>query len=927
MIKLAEASCRFQVSQLVTGKAELAAKSSSSRRMMMTGACLCQWCYVYLGDLARYREQLAPKPDWSKPREYYFNAQLLAPKDGRPYNQLAVVAISAQRRLDAVYFYMRSLAAKNQWLSAHDSLVGIFEDTCRKAKKVEEEEKARRCNTNKEQKKGPREPSTRHVPRKGAIRRKETWVMPGTEESLKMRSSRHSAGRRPPGMEQSGCAGEGVAIAEQCEQVVTSELNRKLTSAFLVVHGKLFTKIGIESFSISLRRFVSLWRCALLRTQETVLDSSQTLKMVIINIFNIHHVKQNSDNEAGKKLYCGMAFSLSLELCTAIFQSYLKQLESNGENMAATPLVPPALGPQPPRETSSKDSPRSDQDSSSSLSASPSLCDLDSTAFLLPAVKLWFDWLERQQDFWTSFLPGVDRKTLSTFWDAVFLFLNKCFALHKSELCSVSLVPKPPLLWEDKITAGFIPLKGSISTEETFAIADAMQLSPEQHHAQCLLRLSVIMKFVCIPVVEEEGSNRIEGAIDRESEEGLTAELQDVQLLEAPDENLADDEVKELPHVAEEQIIEESTSDGEDVAIDQLKKERDKLSKEVESHHHAIENVQTLISEAINKASEEVYIEPKYLVPDTNCFISSLPAIQALVKSQLFVVAVPLIVMAELDGLSKGSDLESSTTSAKISSAKQAIEYARTEILNKSSHIKLLTTQGSLLSSLQLKEEVGEEASNDNLILRSSMYLHTKMDKGTKGVDFYSVVLLTDDRNLRVKALANSLPVKDMSAFMLMANLAQAQLGGQLEEGHGSGSDISHSRPADILVPNWLSGKPAAFDLTVVSPLNSKTLNEAGATGGSAAGNVEARKHTANDQKCRELGWVCVPLAVETYGCWGEEAQCSVSRLAARLALQLQCSKSKAITNIYQRLNLTLVRCNARALLSRSRLQHAEGMG
>ena len=128
-------------------------------------------------------------------------------------------------------------------------------------------------------------------------------------------------------------------------------------------------------------------------------------------------------------------------------------------------------------------------------------------------------------------------------------------------------------------------------------------------------------------------------------------------------------------------------------------------------------------------------------------------------------------------------------------------------------------------------------------------------------------------------------------------------------------------------MPNWLSGKPAVFDLTVVSPLNSKTLNEVGATGGSAAGNAEARKHTANDQKCRELGWVCVLLAGETYGCLGEEAQCSVSPLAAGLALQLQCSKSKAITNIYQRLNLTLVRCNARALLARSRLQHAEDMG
>ena len=44
---------------------------------------------------------------------------------------------------------------------------------------------------------------------------------------------------------------------------------------------------------------------------------------------------------------------------------------------------------------------------------------------------------------------------------------------------------------------------------------------------------------------------------------------------------------------------------------------------------------------------------------------------------------------------------------------------------------------------------------------------------------------------------------------------------------------------ADILVPNWMIGKPAAFDLTVVSPLNSATLNEAGARSGSAAGKAE----------------------------------------------------------------------------------------
>ena len=155
----------------------------------------------------------------------------------------------------------------------------------------------------------------------------------------------------------------------------------------------------------------------------------------------------------------------------------------------------------------------------------------------------------------------------------------------------------------------------------------------------------------------------------------------------------------------------------------------------------------------------------------------------------------------------------------------------------------------------------------------------------------------------------------------------RARLGGQLEVGHGYGAESSLSRPADILVPNWMIGKPAAFDLTVVSPLNFTTLNEAGARSGSAAGKAEVRKHNANDPKCTELGWVCIPLAVESYGCWGVEAQGSIPRLAARLALQLQCSKSKAITNIYQRLNLTLVRCNARALLSRARFQHSVGEG
>ncbi|KAL5516253.1 hypothetical protein EMCRGX_G001539 [Ephydatia muelleri] len=152
-----------------------------------------------------------------------------------------------------------------------------------------------------------------------------------------------------------------------------------------------------------------------------------------------------------------------------------------------------------------------------------------------------------------------------------------------------------------------------------------------------------------------------------------------------------------------------------------------------------------------------------------------------------------------------------------------------------------------------------------------------------------------------------------------------ACLGGQVEVGSGQGHDRLNSRPADVLVKNWHLGKPAAFDLTITSPLNPTTLTEAGVKCGSSAQVAEVRKHAANDGKCKELGWVCIPLAVESYGCWGMEAQESFKRLAARLAIQMGCSRSQATTTLYQRLSLSLVRANARALLSRARVHLEEG--
>eukprot|EP00731_Ephydatia_muelleri_P019688 Em0012g513a len=153
---------------------------------------------------------------------------------------------------------------------------------------------------------------------------------------------------------------------------------------------------------------------------------------------------------------------------------------------------------------------------------------------------------------------------------------------------------------------------------------------------------------------------------------------------------------------------------------------------------------------------------------------------------------------------------------------------------------------------------------------------------------------------------------------ILVESFHLAHIHVQVEAGSGLSYDRSHSRPTDILVFDWDHGKPSALDLSVISPLNANILNEAGMTAGAAAQAAKVRKHTANDQKCTELGWSCVPLAVESYGAWGKEAQEFFALLASRLAVHTSSNKSKMTFELYSQLNLSLTRLIARAIISRS---------
>ena len=145
----------------------------------------------------------------------------------------------------------------------------------------------------------------------------------------------------------------------------------------------------------------------------------------------------------------------------------------------------------------------------------------------------------------------------------------------------------------------------------------------------------------------------------------------------------------------------------------------------------------------------------------------------------------------------------------------------------------------------------------------------------------------------------------------------RAHLSIYLEVGQNLSHDHSNTRPADILVPHWCTGKPAALDLSVTSLLNPITLPEAGVTAGAAAKATEERKLKANFAKCADLGWVCVPVVAESYGAWGLEAMDLFSKLASRMATSVGKSKSVVLHKIYGRLNMHIVRANSTAILSR----------
>ncbi|CAN6457340.1 unnamed protein product [Victoria cruziana] len=92
---------------------------------------LCHRCFIYLGDLGRYKELYSspeiPSFNLSVSTRYYLNAASVYPASGNPHNQLALLAMYIGDELQQMYHFVRSLAIADPFHRAWDNIFLLFD--------------------------------------------------------------------------------------------------------------------------------------------------------------------------------------------------------------------------------------------------------------------------------------------------------------------------------------------------------------------------------------------------------------------------------------------------------------------------------------------------------------------------------------------------------------------------------------------------------------------------------------------------------------------------------------------------------------------------------------------------------------------------------------------------------------------------------
>ncbi|KAJ8386208.1 hypothetical protein AAFF_G00175280 [Aldrovandia affinis] len=565
-------------------------------------------------------------------------------------------------------------------------------------------------------------------------------------------------------------------------------LNKRFILSFLHAHGKLFTKVGMETFPEVAGRVLQEFR-ALLQHSPSPLGSSRMLQIVTINMFAVHNAQsRDAPGEARSVLQeqttaLGLAmFALLVRRCTDLLRE--------------TPAAPPPV-------EDGEEGEEGEVEGMVRVSSFPT--DLRE---LLPSVKVWSDWMLGHPEQWNpppcslplppSCCPDVWR-CLADLCNALACVYHGEAPLYKADGDEdLRLL----LLEEDRLLAGFVPLLAAPqepcymdAPTNTAIAADCKRVTVLKYFLEALCGQEEPLlafkggKYVSVATLPPPGLGTETG-----SHRGKQADNQDDDVIVEAESSQSEGEA-------------EVEGEGSEDDIRELRARRHALTHKLALQQRRHDKIQAVLQTC---RQLELEIRPLFLVPDTNGFIDHLLGLRKLMSCGLYILVVPLIVITELDGLAKGQENRGGGPGGAHARgvqerAKAAVGFLEQGFEAREPCLRALTSRGTAWTpspsavrtppassarsrvysgrkppfAVRLAErELPVHGNNDDLIL--SCCLHYCKDKAK---DFMptqrdepvrlhrEVVLLTDDRNLRVKALTRNVPVRDIPAFLSWAKV------------------------------------------------------------------------------------------------------------------------------------------------------------
>ncbi|XP_037030209.1 telomerase-binding protein EST1A isoform X2 [Bradysia coprophila] len=716
MLDVLQTTYNFQLTDLLETDVDPRVKFKDNKfvQLAMVSA---QKYFLFLGDLSRYKETNKANGNLASAKEYYLKAQRLIPSNGVPYNQLAFVALHSKNKFAAVYYYIRSLKASNPIQTAKENLKVLF-DEARKSyeanRKTAMEHKSPVKTVKEDSKKSKTDDENS---------RQEIWIHPISGKSMNRRTMQLIEDDDTDGTD------------GEFDDFNGKEIAKRFMTSFVNVHGKLITKIGMDSFMTCAKQMLKEFQ-RLLNCNPIPLNFRCFLQILCINVYTISEARKKTATQTSNTRSDILDASLSISFC--MFELMCRKFVELSDFASLQPYSDLQLSIPEDAE------------------------------IILPSIKTWTDWMASNDELWIPLqslaqynVGGADvplysfRKLMSSL-NGIGDLLSEFSLSHTNGNASMITLP------EDVMLEGF-PLIAS-------AVKPIFCLKAEKKKSISLSRLQVIL----------DNGNKIFTAYNPSKQEAVNVAPQSTVNTKIYDSSTEEEEILD-DQLADLSDNNSNNSPDNLSEIQNLIRRKMELEKRHKLQTRKDQRVQEIMEQT--QVSQCIEVRPKYLIPDTNCFIDFLDHLKELAATKNFYyLLVPTFVINEIEGLSKGTP-PSEVMNNQVDVPPSKREYERWEMVGKAAkeslnflknrppNIKCVTSKGSIMNtfSFTFEEVSAERGCNDDRILSSAVNLCKKSALKTKNNVQHllrEVVLLTTDRNLCVKALAQNIPVRQVPDFM-----------------------------------------------------------------------------------------------------------------------------------------------------------------